>query len=105
MENGNNKNQKGMAMRAVMAAHSTAAEKDTEAQLNAINKTFIQTITRYRARFSLAFVFCFLKKKGKKKKLSALYSLHPSSAGVVGSPLPSAIQCDIPWVKNLLAKL
>lgn len=92
-------------MRAVMAAHSTAAEKDTEAQLNAINKTFIQTITRYRARFSLAFVFCFLKKKGKKKKLSALYSLHPSSAGVVGSPLPSAIQCDIPWVKNLLAKL
>lgn len=67
MENGNNKNQKGMAMRAVMAAHSTAAEKDTEAQLNAINKTFIQTITRYRARFSLAFVFCFFKKKGKKK--------------------------------------
>lgn len=94
-----------MAMRAVMAAHSTAAEKDTEAQLNAINKTFIQTIPRYRARFSLAFVFCFFKKKGKKKKLSALYSLHPSSAGVVGSPLPSAIQCDIPWVKNLLAKL
>lgn len=33
----------------------TAAEKDTEAQLNAINKTFIQTITQYRAHFSLAF--------------------------------------------------
>lgn len=32
-----------------------AAEKDTEAQLNAINKTFIQTITQYRAHFSLAF--------------------------------------------------
>lgn len=90
MENGNNKNQKGMAMRAVMAAHSTAAEKDTEAQLNAINKTFIQTITRYRARFSLAFVFVFKKKnknKGKKKRISALYSLHLSPAGVVVSPL------------------
>ena len=44
----------------------TAAEKDTKAQLNAINKTFIQTITQYRAHFSLAF----------KKGFSALYNLH-----------------------------
>lgn len=51
----------------------TAAEKDTEAQLNAINKTFIQTITQYRAHFSLWLL----------KKVSALYSLHTSVTRVV----------------------
>lgn len=71
----------------------TAAEKDTEAQLNAINKTFIQTITQYRAHFSLAF----------KKGFSALYSLHTGFArlGWFFSPLHSVIQHEIPWVKNL----
>lgn len=80
-------------MRAVMAAHSTAAEKDTEAQLNAINKTFIQTITRYRARFSLAFVFCFLKKKGKKKK--AFSTLQSPSEFCWGGRLPSAFSHSV----------
>lgn len=48
----------------------TAAKRDTEAQLNAINKTFIQTITQYRAHCSLAF----------KKGFPALYNLHTGLA-------------------------
>lgn len=56
----------------------TAAEKDTEAQLNAINKTFIQTITQYRAHFSLTF----------KKGFSALYNLHTGFARLGGFFFP-----------------
>lgn len=59
----------------------TAAEKDTEAQLNAINKTFIQTITQYRAHFSLAF----------KKGFSALYNVHTGFARL-GFPPHTHIQ-------------
>lgn len=74
----------------------TAAEKDTEAQLNAINKTFIQTITQYRAHFSLWLL----------KKVSALYSLHTSVTRVVFvffffPPQHSVTRHEISWVKNL----